>query len=245
MRWRSAWVVATKDLAIVRHKRGLLLSVLAFPLGAGIGLPIVLEFAGRRAGGIPAAYLPGVLDSFSFFFMIGAVALPTAIASYSLVGEKVERSLEPLLATPTTDSEILLGKAAAAFLPPLLAIYLGAAVFMGLSDAITRPTLGHLYYPNWTIATLLLAVTPLACLLAVEASVLFSARVNDIRSAQQMAGLLVLPFTGIYVAAEIGVIPLDAVHLLEIAGALLVLDVALFFATRATFRREEILTRWK
>lgn len=245
MRWGAAWVVAAKDLGIVRKKRSLLLSILAFPLGAAVGLPLVVEFVGRRSGGIPAAILPGLLNSFSFFFMIGAVALPTAIASYSLVGEKVEKSLEPLLATPTTDGEILLGKAVAAFLPPLLAIYLGAGVFMGLCDAITRPALGHFYYPNGTIAALLLTVTPLSCLLAVEASVLISSRASDVRSAQQMAGLLVLPFAAIYVAAEVGAIPLDIVHLLEIAGGLLLVDAVLFMAMRATFRREEILTRWR
>jgi hypothetical protein len=49
----------------------------------------------------------GLLDSFAFYFVIGAVTPPTAIASYSLVGEKVERSLEPLLSTPVSDAEIL------------------------------------------------------------------------------------------------------------------------------------------
>ena len=44
-----------------------------------------------------------LLDSFSFFFVIIATIIPTAISSYSIVGEKVEKSLEPLLATPATD----------------------------------------------------------------------------------------------------------------------------------------------
>ncbi len=245
MRLRTAWVVATKDLAIVRRRRSLLASLVGFPVGAGIGLPLVLLFAGKNAGGIPASFLPGLLNSFAFFFTIGTVALPTALASYSLVGEKVEKSLEPLLATPTSDSELLLGKAAAAFVPPMVAIYVGAVVFMGLSDAITRSTLGYLYYPNWTIAVMLLTVAPLSCLLAVEASVLISARSNDVRTAQQLASLLVLPYAALYVSAEIGAVPLDGLHLLPIAGVLAVADVALFAATRATFRREEILTRWK
>ena len=41
------------------------------------------------------------------FFIIYPVVLPTVMASYSFVGEKLNRSLEPLLATPTTDSELL------------------------------------------------------------------------------------------------------------------------------------------
>ena len=39
--------------------------------------------------------------------MIYTGALPANLASYSMVGEKVERSLEPLLATPASDGEIL------------------------------------------------------------------------------------------------------------------------------------------
>ena len=55
-------------------------------------------------------------DALVFIFIILAAIIPTVIGSYSIVGEKIEK-LETLLATPTTDSEILLGKTLAAFLP--------------------------------------------------------------------------------------------------------------------------------
>ena len=59
------------------------------------------------------------------------------------MGEKVEKSLEPLLATPTTDGEILLGKSIAAFIPPVVATWAGAAIYMALIDNLTyaRPNL--------------------------------------------------------------------------------------------------------
>jgi ABC-2 type transport system permease protein len=66
-------------------------------------------------------------QSFSFWFVMGASLLPTGIASYSLVGEKVQKSLEPLLATPTTDEEILAGKAVAAFIPVIISNYIGGS----------------------------------------------------------------------------------------------------------------------
>ena len=43
--------------------------------------------------------------------------VPVTIAAYSIVGEKITRSLEPLLATPVTTTELLLGKGLAAALP--------------------------------------------------------------------------------------------------------------------------------
>jgi hypothetical protein len=60
----------------------------------------------------------------------------------------------------------------------------------------------------------------------------------------QLATLSVLPFAGVYVAAQVGAVTLDRPTLAVIAGALVVIDVLLFAAARATFRREEILIRW-
>jgi hypothetical protein len=54
--------------------------------------------------------LPMMFNMILMIFIIVPATLPTIIASYSIVGEKNNRSLEPLLATPTTDGELLAGK---------------------------------------------------------------------------------------------------------------------------------------
>jgi ABC-2 type transport system permease protein len=241
----KSWIVASKDFKMFRRKKSILYGVVLFPLVAGIGLPLVIRFAGSRSERIPAAALPPLLDALSFFFIIVAAILPTAIASYSLVGEKVEKSLEPLLATPTTDGELLLGKSVAAFLPPIAAIYVGAALFMVLMDQFTRNTLGYLYFPNWTIGIILVLVAPLSAILSILLNVIISSRINDVRSAQQLGTLIVLPFSGIYVSAEIGAFTIDTNNLLIFSAVLLAIDIILFNITRLTFRREEILTKWK
>lgn len=81
-------------------------------------------------------------------------------------------------------------------------------------------------------------------ILCVELSVLISARVSDVRAAQQLAGLFMLPVMALYVMSVIGVFPLGGTSLGITAGILAALDAALFAASRAVFRREEILTRW-
>lgn len=242
---QNVWIVAAKDFSIFTKKKSIMYSVILFPLLVSIGLPLVIRFAGMKSGGIPTAALLPLLNAFAFFFVIGAATLPVAIASYSLVGEKVEKSLEPLLAAPVTDGEILLGKSLAAFLPSLVATYGGCAIFMAFIDNLTFSQLGYLYFPNWTMGVILLAVAPLACLLSVEVNVIISARVNDVRTAQQFGGILSLPFGAIYVAGEIGIISLDISNLLIISAVLLLVDVLLFFASKSSFRREEILTKWK
>jgi ABC-2 type transport system permease protein len=64
-----------------------------------------------------------VVSNFMVMFMILPLAIPATIAAYSIVGEKVTRSLEPLLATPITTSELLIGKSLAAALPAILATW--------------------------------------------------------------------------------------------------------------------------
>jgi ABC-2 type transport system permease protein len=106
--------------------------------------------------------------------------------------------------------------------------------------------LGYNFFPNGNALIVLLLMVPLATLLSVEWNVILSSRVSDVRVAQQIGMLLMLPFAGIYVCGELGIIALGVTrNLLLIAGVLLALDALLFLLARATFRREAILTRWK
>jgi ABC-2 type transport system permease protein len=85
----------------------------------------------------------------------------------------------------------------------------------------------------------------IACVFSVELNIIVSSRVNDVRAANQFGGLLLIPFAGLYVLGEISVVPLTANNLLIISAILLLVDAFLFLVSRSTFRREEILTKWK
>jgi hypothetical protein len=54
-----------------------------------------------------------------------------------------------------------------------------------------------------------------------------------------------LPFAAIYVLGEINIVPLVTSNLLIISAILIIVDAILFFISRSTFNREEILTKWK
>jgi ABC-2 type transport system permease protein len=248
MRLSKSWIIAAKDFKTFRKKRNIIYSLVAVPLIVAVLIPVVIEYAGHRNGqsGLPAAELLILLPAFAFFYVILAAYLPTPIASYTIVGEKLEKSLEPLLATPTTDSEILLGKGIAAFLPPMGGVLGGSVVFMTLMDLVTQSKLGYYYFPNWGSAIELFLLAPLAALLSVQVNVIVSSRMSDVRTSQQLGALTILPFTGLYVSGELNIVDLGSTtNLLTIAAALLVVDVLLFFVSKATFRREEILTKWK
>ncbi|MFI5421233.1 MAG: ABC transporter permease subunit [Nitrososphaerales archaeon] len=245
MNLQNSWAVAAKDFKIFRKKPTVIYASIALPVIIGVVFPLILNYSLNKAThAMNAAGAETLMDAFSIWFLIGAAIIPTAIASYALVGEKVQKSLEPLLATPMTDGEILLGKIISGLLIPLVAIYSGALLFMVLMDNFTHSLLGFYYYPNSYIGVILLCA-PLASLLSVELNVIVSSRLSDVRSAQQLGSLLILPFIGLYFASETGIFPFTDTNLLIIAGALLVINVFLFLAARATFQREEILTSWR
>jgi ABC-type Na+ efflux pump permease subunit len=247
VRLSKSRVIAAKDFKTYRKKRNVIYSLAVIPFLVAILITAVILYAGRRSTSrLAPAELTLLLPAFLFFYVILAAYLATPIASYTIVGEKVEKSLEPLLATPTTDGEILLGKGLAAFLPPLAALWAGSALFMVLMDLATRSKLGYYFFPNWDSALVILLLLPVALLMSVEANVVVSSRVTDVRAGQQLGSLTVIPLAALYGAGELNLIDLgDTTNLLAIVAALAVVDVVLFFLARATFRREEILTKWR
>ncbi len=245
MRFSKAWIVATKDIKVFLRKRYTVYSLVVLPILIGIGLPFALHLVISRQGAIlKSGHLTDLMSAFAFFFAVGASLLPTLLASYSLVGEKVEKSLEPLLAAPITDSELLLGKGISAFIPSIGSLYIGSIFFMALSDFFTHSALGYYYFPNWTIGIVLLVLMPLLSILSVEWSVIVSARATDPRAAQLQGILIAVPLFVIYVATEVGAITLNTTTIWIITGAALIADIILFYLSKKTFQREEILTKW-
>lgn len=240
--WKS-WVIANKDFSVFRKKKRILYTLIILPLFLSIGLPLVL----RSLTGLDnsTAEIILLLNAFSFFYIILAYIQSITLASYSILGEKIEQSLEPLLATPTTDGELLLGKTIASFLPSIGVIYVGSIIFMVLSDAITYNTLGYLFFPNLSMAFILLLAVPLSSILSIQLNVIISSRVNDVRTANQLGLILFIPFMGVYIMLLSNIISLNIVNLFVVTIFLFVVDLVLFYLSKATFSRDKILTKWK
>ncbi len=238
------WKIARKELKVISRKRSIIFYTVGLPLLISIVFSLVVK--SQIANGISTTLLSIGAESIIYIFVILATVLPSTIAAYSIVGEKVEKTLEPLLATPTTDGEILLGKSIASFIPPILSTWAGASIFMALADYILyNGGLGYYYYPNWTAAVMLLLLAPLAAILSIEVAVIASSRVNDVRGANQIAGLMFIPFVAVFFAGAEGLFAFNVDSILIFSGVVMIADVVLLFLSKATFRREEILTKWK
>lgn len=239
--WIS-WKIARKELKVISRKKSIVFYTVGLPLLVSVLFSLVIQ--NQVAKGIPTT-LPLGLNSIIYIFVVLVTALPSTIAAYSIVGEKVEKTLEPLLATPTTDNEILLGKGIAAFIPPILSTWLGASIFMAATDYILHKAEVGYYFPNWNSGIMLLLLAPLAGVFSVEVAVIASSRVSDVRGANQIAGLMFIPFIAVFVAGVEGIITFNIPTLIVFALIVLIIDVVLFFVSKSTFKREEILTKWK
>ena len=189
-------------------------------------------------------FLVGMASIYMIVFLIMPLMLPMMIASDSIVSEKVQKSLEPLLATPISVTELLVGKALAAVGPAVGATWLSYALYVGLSALfVSAPVLQvHLSW-DWLVGIGLLA--PLMGLLAVGIGIIVSSRVNDTRAAQQIGGLLVLPLMLIFIPMFLGTLILTGTVFLVGAALFAILDVAVLIVATALFQRETILTRWR
>jgi ABC-2 type transport system permease protein len=250
MRFWKSWIVTAKDLAVFKTNKYVLYSIFALPIILGVLLPTIFVFVLNSTASqtthdqlIPVANQ--LADTVSTYMILVPAVLPSIIASYSFVGEKIERSLEPLLATPTTDGELLFGKSLAAFIPCMGVTYLASALSLTIFDVWSFSALGIFLLPNlyWLLAVG--AIAPLACIMSVEANVIVSSRMNDIRAAQQVGSLIVLPLIILVISAATGVAGSNVLLALGVIAALAAADVGLFYLAKATFQREEILTKWK
>lgn len=184
------------------------------------------------------------LNLFTLMLMILPVVIPVTIAAYSIVGEKTSRSLEPLLATPITTEELVVGKVIAAVVPAVVATWLAFAIYLaGAWLMVPAHIFAYLVEPMWLLA--ILVVSPLLTLLAVAMALMVSSRVSDPRVAEQLSALVVLPLIMLVVGQSIGFILVDQRVILIMGAVAAVLDVLLLYFSVKVFQRETILTRWK
>lgn len=197
--------------------------------------------AALPAGAAAEAFL---FQQFLLLFLVAPIVGAVSLAAYSVVGEKQGRTLEPLLTTPVTTTELLLAKVLASFLPSLAVEAAGLGVYLGLVAAVAEPRVAAALLSARSLVMVGL-VGPLASLAALQMTIAISSRVNDPRSAQQIAVLLVLPLVVMLVGQVAGAFVVTTGVLLAIAAALGILWIALIYVSAALFERETILTRWK
>jgi ABC-2 type transport system permease protein len=218
-------------------------------LGADRTIRSVVALAARTqphlarlpAGAAAEAFL---FQQFLLLFLVAPIVGAVSLAAYSVVGEKQGRTLEPLLTTPISTVELLIAKVLASFLPSVVVEAAGLLLYAALvlvfgAEGVAGALLSVRSF------VMVGVVGPLASLVALQMTIAISSRVNDPRSAQQVAVLIVLPLVVVLVGQVAGAFIITTPMLMLVGVALAALWLVLILFSAALFERETILTRWK
>lgn len=261
-RLTRALAVYRKDLLDLRKNRGLLWSMLALPLVIVVTpLGVVMAYVrnptdpGLKAialyydltvdlTNVARFLIDKVLADWFVIYLVMPVFVPILISSHAVAGEKEKRTLEPLLASPVTPLELVVGKSLASLVPSVLICTLAFALLCVGVDLVAWPIAKELILPNrmWSFGVFVIA--PLFAFFGNGVAVLISARVGDSRLAQQLAGLMVLPLVGLAAGQLGGWLKAGTGYYAIIGGIVLLLDVVIVVAARRLFDRERLMTRW-
>lgn len=258
----DTFVVMRKEFDEVMKNKYILMTMASFPLIFSIAIPLIYLLtlpAGVSRADVAAfkSMVPNfdamsprqvlvyfVVQSNLPFYLLMPAVIPTLISSYSIVGEKKCGTLEPLLATPASTRDILLGKTLAAVIPSVLITWLAFFIYVVIVDVMTGSIFGHYILPNILWALSIGVTAPLLSLMSVYLSIVVSSRVNDIRAAQQVSAVFVIPIMGVFVLQLFGYVSLSMAELAAFSLLLLVVDAILIWASSKAFKRDEILTKW-
>jgi uncharacterized membrane protein SpoIIM required for sporulation/ABC-type transport system involved in multi-copper enzyme maturation permease subunit len=211
----------------------LILTVI-FPYIANWGAGRMMRWVGKYGAEIVGERLiPFLLLVVGFF----PTSFSLIIALESFVGEKERRSLEPLLSTPLTNTQLYIGKTLSSTIPPLVGSLLGIGVY-----------LASLYYnigwkPPFTLLILVLLLTTAQALVMVAGAVVVSSQTTSVRAANLLASFIILPMAFLVQAeafvmfwANYGVLWLFLLGLLIVGFLLVRMGIRIF-------NREELLGR--
>lgn len=236
----QSWLVAQREIREVFSDSKFLISILI----TGIGLPAFYAYIGMQNAALGQA---GVTSSmFTVWFMFVSILPATfsvQLAVTSFVGEKENRTIEPLLAAPISDRELFLGKVLASFVPPLALVALVQVVFLGTSYALAMYRYQIPFHPDLQVVAFMAAFAPLVILFMVGAGVILSARATSVKTAQQMTVFVTLPVLfGVLFKAE-AIFQLAVNQPLEALVATVAVDALFLRAGVRLFKREKILSQ--
>ena len=185
-----------------------------------------------------------VIREAGLFFLLMPVMLSGMGAALAIAGEKQQRTLEPVLATPLSDRDFLLAKLLAVLVPSVLVTWLAAVLYAIAIAVVTAFRFDAAFAPTGSFLVVVIAVVPLAGAAAALMGMRASIRAADVQSAVQTASLWVIPI-GLVVIVTVGRIAVRSLLAATLSAAVMAaITWWIFRGTLKRFEREEILTRW-
>lgn len=227
--------VIRKELREFRRNRFIVGTMLALPV-----LFLIVPIADLFRHANPAVERVQVGVSL-LLLLITPVIIPATIAAYSVVGERDQGTLEPVLTTPVRRQELLVGKAAATLIPAVgVAYLLFAIVVVAVRFGADQAVVDDVWQAPTFLAQALFA--PLLAGWSIWVCIAISSRTSDVRVAQQLGTIASLPPLGIAALMTFQVIQPSITIAIVLAAVLAVLDVAGWTFVAQLFDRERLIT---
>jgi uncharacterized membrane protein SpoIIM required for sporulation/ABC-type transport system involved in multi-copper enzyme maturation permease subunit len=212
--------------------------------------PFLAQFVAGRFSSFVADYGAEIVAERTIPFMLMIVgffpiSISLVIALETFVGEKERRSLEPLLSTPLTNTELYVGKTLAAMIPPLIASYGGMAVYL------VSLLFGDLAWrPQAMLIVQVMLLTTTQALVMVTGAVVVSSQTTSTRAANLLASFIIIPMALLIQAESVIMFlapdaesPSGISSLWAIIVGMAVVVVLLLRVGNSIFNREELLGR--
>jgi len=229
--------VMRKEARDFRRNRFVIVTMAVMPFIFLITPMITLFRIPASASGPQVRAAVGVM---SLLMLIVPIVIPPVIAAYSVVGERDQGTLEPVLSAPVRASELLLGKAVAAFVPSVgvaYAIYFIAAISVRFGAAHVVSAV--VWHAPQMLAQILF--TPLLASWSIWIGIGISTRAGDVRVAQQLATLASLPLLGFTSLISFQLITPSVPLAIGLALALLTADIVAWRVVSRLFDRERLI----
>ncbi len=214
-----------------------------FPIvGLTLVFPSIMNFTANQAIRFVSKYdaplvgerlIPFLLMVVGFF----PLSVSLVIALESFVGEKERRSIEPLLCSPLSDAQLYLGKLLASMVTPLLASFLGIAVYL---FGIYRNTT---WRAEPAFLTQILLLTLVQAIVMVSGAVVVSSQTTSVRAANLLSSFIIIPMTMVIQGESVVMFWAQYGVLWWIILADLIIAALLVRTGLAYFNREEMLGR--
>ena len=227
-----------KEFREYRHHRSILITALGLPL-VFLFLPVI--FLSSFDATATEADVKMAVGQAIFTFFLAPVIVPAAMAAYSVIGEKEHGTLEPVLTLPITDRQFIHAKIVAILIPATaISIFVYAGFYTLGSIFFHNPVREAALDPWWAFGIVLTAV-PLA-LYSTLLGMNISARSKDLRVAEQLAGMVILPTLVPISLVTFQVAPLGFPTWAAFLALASAFDLLLLRLAYRTFRRERVLS---
>lgn len=233
------WAVVRKELRDYQRKRSIVVTMFVFPI-LFLVEPIVTIFVATPT--TTGAALQKSLILPIVYLLLTPTIMPSTLAAYTVVGEREQGTLEPLLTTPLRQQEFVLGKALSVFIPTMVLSYAEFALFLIATRLGASSVVSSAVFHNSPIILALFLFAPLMAGWGILVGMAISVRATEVRVAQQLGALASFPPISVIVLLAAGAVSPTFPVALEFAAGLLVIDTLLLRTISRMFDRERLVT---